>query len=80
MFFNKAAAWMEADVSTGSFNAGLLSGGQVVSGSSCNRPNRSKFSVVYLGSRANTELVLEFNVALYASHAALPMVTFKISP
>jgi hypothetical protein len=30
--------------------------------------------------RANTELLPKFHVALHASHAALPMVTLKISP
>jgi hypothetical protein len=40
----------------------------------------SRFSVVFLGTRANAELVPKFHVALHASHAALPMVTLKISP
>jgi hypothetical protein len=31
-------------------------------------------------SRANAELVPKFHVALHASHAALPMVTLRISP
>jgi hypothetical protein len=35
---------------------------------------------VFRGPRANAELVPKFHVALYASHAALPMVTQKISP
>jgi hypothetical protein len=38
------------------------------------------FSVVFLRPRANAELVPKFHVALYASHAALPMVTLKIPP
>jgi hypothetical protein len=46
----------------------------------CDRPTRLRFSVVFLGPRANAELVPKFHVALYASHAALPMVTLKISP
>jgi hypothetical protein len=33
--------------------------------------------VVFLGTRANAELVPKFQVALHASHAALPMVTNK---
>jgi hypothetical protein len=33
--------------------------------------------VVFLGPRANAELVLKFHVALHASHAALPVVTFQ---
>jgi hypothetical protein len=36
--------------------------------------------VVFLGPRANAELVPTFHVALHASHAALPMATLKISP
>jgi hypothetical protein len=36
--------------------------------------------VVFLGPRANAELVHKFHVALHASHAALPMITLKISP
>jgi hypothetical protein len=31
-------------------------------------------------TRTNAELVPKFHVALHASHAALPMVTLKISP
>jgi hypothetical protein len=34
----------------------------------------------FLGPRANAELVPKFHVALHASHAALRMVTLKISP
>jgi hypothetical protein len=37
------------------------------------------FSVVFLGRRANAELVPKFHVALYASHAALPMILLQIS-
>jgi hypothetical protein len=43
------------------------------------RPTRSRFSVVFLGPRANSELVPKFQVALPASHAALPMVALEIS-
>jgi hypothetical protein len=35
--------------------------------------------VVFLGPRANDELVSKFHVALHASHAALPMVILEIS-
>jgi hypothetical protein len=37
-------------------------------------------SVVFLGPRANAELVPKFHVALHVSHAALPMETVKILP
>jgi hypothetical protein len=53
------------------FNAGLLARSQFASERSCDLPSRSRFSVVFLGPRANAELV----PALHASHAALPMVT-----
>jgi hypothetical protein len=36
--------------------------------------------VAFFGPKANAELVLKFHVTLHASHAALPMVTVKISP
>jgi hypothetical protein len=36
--------------------------------------------VIFLGPRANAELVPKFQVALHASHAALPMITLEISP
>jgi hypothetical protein len=35
--------------------------------------------VVFLGPKANAELVLKFHVTLHASHIALPIVTLKIS-
>jgi hypothetical protein len=41
---------------------------------------RPKFSVVFLGSRANAEMVPEFRIALHALHAAFPTVTLEISP
>jgi hypothetical protein len=41
---------------------------------------RSRFSVVFLGPRANAELVPKFHVALHASHLALPMVKSKFRP
>jgi hypothetical protein len=62
------------------FNAGLLARSQFTSGRSCDRPTRSRFSVVVPGSRANAELVPKFHGALHASHTALAMVTLKISP
>jgi hypothetical protein len=62
------------------FNPGLLTRNQFASGRSWGQPARSRFSVVFLGPRAIAELVAKFHVALHASHAALPMVTLKISP
>jgi hypothetical protein len=62
------------------FNAGLLARSQFASGRSWDRPTRSRFPVVFLGPRANTELISKFHVALHASLATVPMVTLKISP
>jgi hypothetical protein len=58
----------------------VLTRSQFASGRSCDLPTRSRFFVVFLGPRANAELVPKFHVTLQASHAALPMVTLKISP
>jgi hypothetical protein len=55
-------------------NARLLARRQFAFGRSCDRPTRSRFSVDFLGPRANAELVPKFHVAQHASHAALPMV------
>jgi hypothetical protein len=62
------------------FNAGLQARSQFASGRSCDQPTQSRFSVIFLGPRANAELLPKFHVALHASHAALPLVTLKISP
>jgi hypothetical protein len=59
------------------FNARLLARSQFASGRFCDQPSRSRFSVVFLGPRANAKFVPKFHVAL---HAALPMITFNISP
>jgi hypothetical protein len=61
-------------------NAGLLARSQYAFRRSCNRPTRSRFSVVFHGPRANAKLVSKFHVALHASHAALPMLTSKFRP
>jgi hypothetical protein len=59
------------------FKARLLARSLFASGRSCDRPTRSRFSMVFISPRANAELVPKFHVALHASHAALPMVTLK---
>jgi hypothetical protein len=79
MSFNKAVAQIGINFSARVFNAGLTARNQFASERSCDRPPRS-FSMVFLGPRANAELVPKFHVSLQASHAALPMVTLKISP
>jgi hypothetical protein len=61
------------------FNAGLLARSQFASERSCDRLTGSRISVLFLGPRTNIELVPKYHVALYACHAALPMVTLKIS-
>jgi hypothetical protein len=80
MISNKATAQIGTNVRARGVNAGLLASSQFASGRSCDRPTRLMFSVAFLGLRANAELVPKFYVALYASHAALPMVTLKMSP
>jgi hypothetical protein len=62
------------------FKARLLASSRFASGKSCDWPTRSRFSMVFLGPKANAELVPKFDVALHASHAALPMVALEISP
>jgi len=47
---------------------------QCASGRSCGRPAISKFSVVFLGPRANAETVPKIHFALCASYAPLPEI------
>jgi hypothetical protein len=61
------------DVRVHVFNAGLLARSQFASRRSCDRPTRSRFSVVFLCPRANAELVPKFHVTLLASHVDLLM-------
>jgi hypothetical protein len=53
----KATAQIGTNVRACVFNAGLLARSQVASGRYCGRSARSRFSVVFLGPRANAELV-----------------------
>jgi hypothetical protein len=76
----EATAQIGTNVRARVFNTGLLARSQFAFGRSCNLPTRSRFSVVFLGPRANAKLVPKLHVALRASHAALPMVTLRISP
>jgi hypothetical protein len=62
------------------YKAVLLARSQFALGRSCVRPNRSRFSVVFVSPRAGAELVFKSPVALHASQAALPMVTLTMSP
>jgi hypothetical protein len=62
------------------FNAGLLARSQYASGRSCDRPTRTRFSVVFLGLRVNAVFVPKFHVSLHASHAALPVLTSTFRP
>jgi hypothetical protein len=76
----KKKAQIGTNVRARVFNARLLARSKVASGRSCDWPTRSRFSVVFLGPRANAKLVPKFHVALHASHAAFPMATPKILP
>jgi hypothetical protein len=80
MFFNKTSARIWTNIRARVFNARLLARSQFASRRFCDRPTQSRFSVVFLGPRANVELIPKFQVALHVSHAALPIVTLKISP
>ena len=51
---------------------------QYASRNSYDRPTRSRFSVILLSAKANSEFILKIHVALHASHAALANV-IKIS-
>jgi hypothetical protein len=73
----KKTAEIGTNVRARIFNAGLLARSQFASWRSCNRPTLSRFSLVFLGPRANAKLVPKFHVALHASHAAITMVTLK---
>jgi hypothetical protein len=75
----KGRAQIWTNVSASVFNAGLLARSQFASGRPYDLPTRPRFSVAFLGPRANAELVPKFHVALHASHAALPVVTLQIS-
>jgi hypothetical protein len=57
IFYNKAASQIGTNARARLFNAGLLASSQFASGRSCDRPTRSRFSVAFLGPRANAELV-----------------------
>jgi hypothetical protein len=52
----------------------------LIRGRSCYRSIRPRFSMGFLGPRANAEFVSKFRVALHASRGVFPMVTLKISP
>jgi hypothetical protein len=77
VFYNKTASQIGTNVRARVFNAGLLISSQFASGRSCDRPTRSRFSMVFLGPRANAELIAKFHVALHASQAALQILTFQ---
>jgi hypothetical protein len=71
VFYNKATSQIGTNVRVRVFNAVLLARSQFASGRPCYRPTPSRFSVVFLGLRANAELVPKFHDELHASHAAL---------
>jgi hypothetical protein len=57
----------------------LLARNQFASGSSCDRPTRSRFSVVFLGPEANAELINKFHIALLCMlHISPPSGNFNI--
>jgi hypothetical protein len=64
-------AYIRTNVRARIFNDRLLARSQFESGRSCDRQNRSRFSMDFLGPRVNAELLPKFHVVLDASHAAL---------
>jgi hypothetical protein len=72
--------FITTDVRARVFNAGLLARSRFVSGRSCDRPNRLRLAMVFLGPRANAVLVPKFHVALHASQISLPIVTLQMFP
>jgi len=59
--------------------ARLLGRSHYASGRSCDRPTRSRFSVVFLGPIANAKLVPQIHVAFHASHSTLPTLSKFLS-
>jgi hypothetical protein len=59
------------------FNDEMLVRSKFASGRSCDRPTRSRFFVVFFGSRANAEFVTEFSIALHDLHVVFPIVRLK---
>ena len=53
---------------------------QCASGRPCDPPLRSRFSVIFLGTRANSKLVSRFHVSLLLSHSAVPVLLSKFLP
>jgi hypothetical protein len=59
-------------------NAGLLVRTLCASGRSCDRIPLSKFSLPFLGPRANAELMPKIHMTQYASHTTLHKIDIKI--
>jgi hypothetical protein len=59
----RATAQVGTNVRARVFNARLLPRSQFASGRSCDRPTRTRFSVVFLGPRANAQLIPKFYAA-----------------
>jgi hypothetical protein len=61
------------------FNAGLLAISQLSSGRSCDRTTGSRFSVVFVGPKANVKLVLKFPRCTACFTRSLPNGNSEIS-
>jgi hypothetical protein len=77
-YLNKVTTQPGTDARVRMFSAGLLTRSQFCIRKVLRPANSIKVFRVFLGPRANAELVPKFHVALHASHAALPMVISKI--
>jgi hypothetical protein len=69
----KKTAQIGTSVRARVFNARPLARSQFASRRSCDHTTRSRFSMVFLGPRANVELIPKFHIALHASHACSAM-------
>jgi hypothetical protein len=79
-FSKQSNSQIGTNVRIRAFNAGLLARRNFPPGSSCDRPTRSRFPVIFLGPGAYAQPVSKFHVSLHASHVALLLVKQKFRP
>jgi hypothetical protein len=76
----KKKAQIGTNAGAGVVKAVRLVRSQFASGRTYDRPTRSSISVIFLGAKAHSDLVLKFHVIVHGSCAALPMETLNILP
>jgi hypothetical protein len=62
---NKANAHVTTTIGLACLNAGLQARSHYALGRSCDRPNRSRFSMVFSIVQKNAELIPKFHIALH---------------